>query len=146
MSIDTHDEICRELCARTGAVVMSVGYRLAPEHPYPAGPDDCITATKWLIENAGKYKGIGERIAVAGDSAGGYMAAYTAQKLSAEGIRLKAQFLAYPVTDHYSAHHAAGVPVVYKNYANVQGFLGAGEMGQEAMDTACGFLRERLKG
>jgi acetyl esterase len=215
MSIDTHDEICRELCARSGAIVMSVGYRLAPEHPYPAGPEDCVTATKWMIENAGQYKGIGEKMAVAGDSAGGYMAAYVAQKLSAEGIRLEAQFLAYPVTDHYSGHHAsweenkegfgltaevmkwfwdnyvtdpsnfdeasplraqrfaglppalimtcyydplrdegdayadklkeAGVPTVYKNYKNVHGFLGAGEMGQEAMNMACEFLREKLK-
>lgn len=107
MSIDTHDEICRQLCANTGAIVMSVDYKLAPEHPYPEGPESCITATRWLIENAKFYNGIGNAIAVAGDSAGGYMALYVAQRLTAAGFNLRAQFAAYPVTDHYSSHHGS---------------------------------------
>lgn len=105
MTIDTVDEICRGICSMAGCVVMSVGYRLAPEHRYPVGPEDCAAATRWMIGQAGDYRGIGERMAVAGDSAGGYMALTVAQKLHAEGISLKAQFAAYPVTDHYSAHH-----------------------------------------
>lgn len=107
LSLDTHDEICRQLCANTGAVVMSVDYKLAPEHPYPEGPESSVAATLWMIANAKKHKGIGERMAVAGDSAGGYMAIYVAQKLAAAGVKLKAQFATYPVTDHYSAHHAS---------------------------------------
>jgi acetyl esterase len=107
MSLDTHDEICRQLCARTQAVVMSVDYALAPENPYPAGINDCVNATKWLKENAQKYKGDGTKMAVLGDSAGGYMAISTAQKLKAEDVTLKAQVVVYPVTDHYSAGHSS---------------------------------------
>jgi acetyl esterase len=105
MSIDTHDEICRQLCART--VVMSVDYALAPENPYPAGINDCINATKWFINNANQYKGDGSKMAVVGDSAGGYMAISTAQKLKLEGINFKAQVVVYPVTDHYSSGHSS---------------------------------------
>jgi len=105
MSLDTHDEICRQICSNTGSVVMSVDYKLAPEHPYPAGPESSVVATRWMIENAWRYNGIGERMAVAGDSAGGYMALYVAQKLTEASIKLKAQFAAYPVTDHYTADH-----------------------------------------
>ncbi|MCR8560814.1 alpha/beta hydrolase [Mucilaginibacter sp. BJC16-A38] len=107
MSLDTHDEICRQICVNTGAIVMSVDYKLAPEHPYPAGPESCVAATLWMIENATRFNGIPERMAVAGDSAGGYMALYVAQKLTAAGVQLKAQFAAYPVTDHYTADHAS---------------------------------------
>jgi acetyl esterase len=105
MSIDLVDDICRAICTKSESVVMSVDYLLAPEHPFPAGPNSCIMATKWMIQNAGKYKGIGEQMLVGGDSAGGYMSLYTAQKLTHEGIKLMATFAAYPVTDHYSSHH-----------------------------------------
>ncbi|MEO8471680.1 MAG: alpha/beta hydrolase [Chryseolinea sp.] len=105
MSIDSTDEICRHVCVDAMAIVMSVEYRLAPEHAYPAGPHDCLAATKWLIKNAPSYNGLPEVLAVAGESAGGYMALWVAQKLHREGFKLKAQFAAYPVTDHYSANH-----------------------------------------
>lgn len=59
MGLETHDEICRQLCARTGAVVMSVDYALATENPYPAGIDDCANATKWFINNSKQHKGVG---------------------------------------------------------------------------------------
>ena len=107
MGLDTHDEICRQLCARTLAVVMSVDYALAPENPYPAGINDCVNATKWLIINANLYKGDGSKMAVVGDSAGGYMAISTAQRLKNEGINLKAQAVVYPVTDHYSSGYSS---------------------------------------
>lgn len=107
MSIDSHDEICRQLCARTKAVVMSVDYALAPENPYPAGINECVNATKWFINNANQYKGDGSKMAVVGDSAGGYMAISTAQKLLLDGINLKAQVAVYPVTDHYSSGHSS---------------------------------------
>ncbi|SEW45967.1 acetyl esterase [Chitinophaga sp. YR573] len=214
LSLDTHDEICRQLCANTAAVVMSVDYKLAPEHPYPEGPESSVTATLWMLENAKKYNAIGEKMAVAGDSAGGYMALYVAQKLTAAGVVLKAQFATYPVTDHYSSHHAsweenkdgyvltaemmkwfwdnyltdpakfdeasplrttdlsglppalimtanydplrdegkayadklqkAGVPTVYQNYENVHGFFGTGSIGQQAMQEASNFLKDKL--
>jgi acetyl esterase len=105
LSLDTHDEICRQLCANTDAVVMSVDYKLAPEHPYPEGPESCVAATLWMIANAKDYNGIVEKMAVAGDSAGGYMALYVAQKLTLAGVKLKAEFATYPVTDHYTAEH-----------------------------------------
>ena len=107
MGLDTHDEICRQLCTKTGAVVMSVDYALAPENPYPAGINDCVSATKWFINNANLYKGDGSKVAVVGDSAGGYMAISTAKKLQNEGINLKAQVVVYPVTDHYSSGHSS---------------------------------------
>jgi acetyl esterase len=121
MNLDTHDEIARQLSARTNAVVMSVNYSLAPEHPYPAGPQDSVAAVKWMIENAGTYQGDGSRMAVMGDSAGGYMAIYTALQLREEGIGLRAQVAAYPVTDHYSAGHRS-----YEE--NKEGYILSAEM------------------
>ena len=107
MGLETHDEICRQICKNTGAIVMSVAYKLAPEHPFPAGPESSLNAAIWLIENASKFNGIGENFAVAGDSAGGYMALYIARALTQKGIAVKAQFATYPVTDHYSANHSS---------------------------------------
>jgi acetyl esterase len=121
MNLDTHDEICRQLSVKTEAVVMSVDYSLAPEKPYPAGPNDSVNAVRWIIKNASAYNADGSRMAVAGDSAGGYMALATAQKLKAEGIELKAQVVSYPVTDHYSSAHASWIE-------NKEGFILSAEM------------------
>jgi acetyl esterase len=215
MSIELVDDICREICVKSESVVMSVDYLLAPEHPYPEGPDSCIRATQWMIRNAGKYNGIGGKMAVGGDSAGGYMALYTAQKLTLQGIKIEAQFAAYPVTDHYTSHHPsweenkmgfilsaqimkwfwdnyltdtskinqasplrtknfsglppaliitanfdplrdegkayaeklkqANVETVYRNYENIHGFLGTGEMGLDAIQIICDFLIAQFK-
>lgn len=105
MGLETHDEICRQICKNTGCIVMSVAYKLAPEHPYPEGPESSVAAAIWLHEHATEYNGSSESMAVAGDSAGGYMALHVARMLTKQGIALKAQFATYPVTDHYSAHH-----------------------------------------
>ncbi|NOW96361.1 alpha/beta hydrolase [Mucilaginibacter sp. SG564] len=105
MGLETHDEICRQLCKNTGSIVMSVAYQLAPEHPYPQGPESSVAAAIWLFENAAEFNGTSERMAVAGDSAGGYMALYVARMLTRQSIALKAQFATYPVTDHYGANH-----------------------------------------
>src|SRR3984957_6019401 len=70
-SLDTHDGMCRNLCAGAGCVVVSVDYRLAPEGKYPAGLDDCVFATRWIAEHAGELGGSADRLAVCGDSAGG---------------------------------------------------------------------------
>ena len=101
---DTYDATCRELCAGSGSVVVSVDYRLAPEQPFPAAPDDCLAATRWVAQHAGELGADASRIAVAGDSAGGNLAAVTAQRIRDEGgPALRAQLLIYPTTDHYSS-------------------------------------------
>jgi len=102
-SIESHDDMCRQICRRAGTVVVSVDYRLAPENKFPAAPDDCYAATCWVAAHAGEFGGDPMRLAVAGDSAGGNMAAVVAQRTRDEhGPRLKAQLLLYPVTDHVS--------------------------------------------
>lgn len=102
-SIDTHDAMCRQICRRGGAVVVSVDYRLAPENKFPAAPDDCFAATKWAAEHAAEIGGDPVRLAVGGDSVGGAMAAVAAIRARDEGgPGISAQILLYPVTDHYS--------------------------------------------
>lgn len=96
--LDTHDAVCRELSAGNQAVVVAVDYRLAPEHPFPAAPDDCMAATQWAANNAADINGDAQRIAVCGDSAGGNLAAVVAQQTLNEGPALCAQLLIYPAT------------------------------------------------
>ncbi|MCG2579277.1 MAG: alpha/beta hydrolase [Marinobacter sp.] len=109
---ESHDGLCRLLAQRSGALVIAVNYRLAPEAPFPAAPEDCYAATCWVAEHA-KDLGIDPtRLAVAGDSAGGNLAIAVGQ-LAAErgGPTVRHQLLFYPVTDHgfdtpsYHANH-----------------------------------------
>ena len=110
-SLDTHDGMCRNLCAGARCVVVSVDYRLAPEHKFPAAPDDCLAATRWAAANASALRGDG-RILVAGDSAGGNLAAVTAMRVRDEGgPKLAGQMLIYPVTDYYEP----GTPSMIEN-------------------------------
>ncbi len=95
-SLDTHDNTCRHLALLTETVVISVEYRLAPEHPYPAAPIDCLAALNWVNENRLSL-GL-DNIFVAGDSAGGNLAAATVNKAKGS-IDLSGQILIYPVTD-----------------------------------------------
>lgn len=98
--LDTHDATCRELAEDSGAAVLSVDYRLAPEARYPAAAEDCYDATCWARDNAATLCIDGARLAVAGDSAGGNLAA--AVSLMARdrgGPALRHQLLIYPVTD-----------------------------------------------
>ncbi|HEX6248696.1 MAG TPA: alpha/beta hydrolase, partial [Nocardioidaceae bacterium] len=111
--IETHDNMARSLCRDCSAVVVSVDYRLAPESPFPAAVDDAIEATRWVGGRLGEFGG-SDRLAVAGDSAGGNLAAVVAQQLrDTGGPALAAQLLVYPacdVTGEYPSRHenAAG--------------------------------------
>ncbi|MFJ9341295.1 alpha/beta hydrolase [Streptomyces sp. NPDC101733] len=94
--LDTHDALCRDLAAASGAVVVSVDYRLAPEHPWPAAPDDALTVLLWARSEAGALGCDPGRVVVAGDSSGGNLAAVTA--LRAPGLTA-GQLLVYPPLD-----------------------------------------------
>jgi acetyl esterase len=95
----TADSTCRRLATATGALVVSVDYRLAPEHPFPAPADDCLVALQWIVDHAAELGGDPTRVAVGGDSAGGNLAAVTALGARDAGIDLRYQLLIYPVTD-----------------------------------------------
>ncbi|MBX7454541.1 alpha/beta hydrolase [Mycolicibacterium sp. 3033] len=96
--LDTYDAAARLHAVRADALVVSVDYRLAPEHPYPAAVEDVWAATQWVAANAGEFGGDATRIAVAGDSAGGNLAAVVAQQARDAGIPLRVQLLWYPST------------------------------------------------
>lgn len=91
-SLETHDAMCRTLAVASGARVVAVGYRLAPEHPFPAAPDDGRSALRWVVDQYGK-----DPIALCGDSAGGYLAVVLALHAAIEGVPIMALGLLYPV-------------------------------------------------
>jgi len=100
-SLDTHDAVCRMLAEDAHCLVVSVDYRLAPEHPFPAAVDDAFAAMSWVHGNARRLGADVSRIAVAGDSAGGTLAAVCAIKAAKENIALVHQLLIYPGTCAY---------------------------------------------
>ena len=98
--IASHDTTCQRLAAGVPALVVSVDYRLAPEHRFPAAVDDCDAATGWVSAHASEFGGDSARLAVAGDSAGGNLAAVVARRArDADGPPIAFQLLVYPCTD-----------------------------------------------
>ena len=98
--LDTADSQSRELCAGADSIVVSVDYRLAPEHRFPAAAEDCYAASCWAKDNAASLGGDPSRFAVAGDSAGGNLAAVVAlMARDKNGPAIDFQLLVYPVTD-----------------------------------------------
>jgi acetyl esterase len=97
--LDSHDPICRMLANRAECVVVSVHYRLAPEHRFPAAVEDAFAATQWVAERADEFNGDASRIAVGGDSAGGNLSAVVSQLARDRGgLKLVFQLLIYPAT------------------------------------------------
>lgn len=99
-TIDTSDGICRSLTNLAGCATISVGYRLAPEHRFPAAVDDCYAATCWVAEHAAELQVDPDRLAVGGDSAGGNLAAAVTLLARDGGPTLVHQLLVYPNTDY----------------------------------------------
>jgi acetyl esterase len=97
--LDSHDRVCRRLAHGAQCAVVAVDYRLAPEHPAPAGPDDVLAAVRWIFEHAPELGLDPMRMAVAGDSAGGGLAAVCALHFRDTDVALRAQVLFYPGTD-----------------------------------------------
>jgi acetyl esterase len=97
-SLQTHDRLCRELAAASGCAVVSVGYRLAPEHPFPSAVDDAEESARWVRANATRLHLDADRLAVAGDSAGGNIAIALALRLRGTAQPVELQLLFYPVT------------------------------------------------
>ena len=92
-SVNSHDGLCRTLAARSACTLVSVDYRLAPEHPFPAAVDDAWAVAAWAADTF-------PAVAMGGDSAGGHLSAVTALRARDEGIALALQVLVYPVTDY----------------------------------------------
>lgn len=97
--IYAHDNVCRRLCAMNNCLVVSVDYRLAPEHTFPASHNDAFNAIQWVRNNIQNYGGDPNNLVVAGDSAGGNLSACMAVRCKKEGIPLKGQILVYPWID-----------------------------------------------
>lgn len=115
-TIETHDHVARDLCETLGCTTLSVDYRLAPEHRFPAGPDDCLAAVRWAGENAAALGVPSGRIVLIGDSAGGNLATVTSARLRDEGgPAIAGQVLAYPVTDYHT-------PPTSSYLANAEGY------------------------
>lgn len=103
--VDEYDRLCRYIADRTNAVVLSVDYRLAPEHPAPAAADDSVAAWRWLLDNTAALGLDPQRLAVMGDSAGGNLSAVVSQQAKQAGLTLPAlQVLIYPTTDGALKH------------------------------------------
>ena len=135
--IATHDTICQRLAVGVPAVVVSVDYRLAPEHPFPSAVEDCDAATDWVVAHAAELGGDAAYLAVAGDSAGGNLAAVVARRArDAGGPPIAFQLLVYPVTDmtrSYPSHLESGTGYLLDTETMtwfIESYLGGADPGQ----------------
>jgi acetyl esterase len=119
-TIDTADGVSRSLANSSGALVIVVGYRLAPEHPFPAAIDDCYAALRWVAGHAGEIGADPSRLAVGGDSAGGNLAAGVTLLARSDGPALAGQLLVYPNTDQLAddeSMRAAEDPFLFNRHS-----------------------------
>ncbi|WP_262048031.1 alpha/beta hydrolase [Bradyrhizobium sp. Bra78] len=109
--LDSHDVVCRQLAVAGALIVISVDYRLAPEHKFPAATDDAIAATQWVAANAGELGIDASRISIGGDSAGGNLAAVVALAArDGNGPAIAGQLLIYPAVDFAMTHGSHSEP------------------------------------
>ena len=109
--LDTHDVLCRSLCLQAGIVVVSVDYRMGPEHKFPAAYDDTVAAFNWTVAHAASLGIDASRIAIGGDSAGGNLAAAACLGLRGQSVQPALQLLIYPATIMWqdtASYHANG--------------------------------------
>ena len=147
--LDSHDWTCRMIANAADCAVVSVDYRLAPEHPFPAAYDDSLVAAKWIAANAGLLRIDAARISVGGDSAGGNLAAAVAIALRDEGrIALKAQVLTYPIVDLTAAYDERFAQGVALTNASMRFYIDAyaPDMAQRKDWRASPMLAKSLKG
>jgi acetyl esterase len=110
-NLDSHDVVCRKLADEGQLIVIAVDYRLAPEHKFPAGVEDAVTATKWIADNARQLAIDASRLSVGGDSAGGNFAAVVAiSARDGNGPAIAGQVLIYPSTDLALVHPSHSEP------------------------------------
>lgn len=103
-TLDDYDQLCRNIVAATGGTLLSIDYRLAPAHPFPAAVNDVHSAALWAFDQRDKLVEANAPVIIAGDSAGGCLAAAVAQRLIAEGgPKPDGQLLIYPMIEHYGA-------------------------------------------
>jgi acetyl esterase len=124
-SIESHDGVCRALASRAGVAVAALDYRLAPEHRFPAGLDDAVAASRWLLERGEELGFDPAALAIGGDSAGGNLAAVTCQTLRGSARAPAFQLLVYPATDatrSLPSHRTLGSGLVLTEQ-NVEWFL-----------------------
>ncbi|WP_298990619.1 alpha/beta hydrolase [uncultured Pseudokineococcus sp.] len=146
--LDTHDVPCRLLAGDLGAVVVSVDYGLAPEHPFPEGLEDCWRALRAVADGVDDLGGDPARLVVAGDSAGGNLAAVCALRARDEGVPLAAQLLLYPVVDPAGDHpsreeNAEGYFLTARDMTWFTGhYLGVDPTTEEGARTAAAVARD----
>ncbi|MDT4923524.1 MAG: acetyl esterase [Pseudonocardiales bacterium] len=132
--LDTHLGHARRICSQVHAVVVSVGYRLAPEHRFPAAFDDSVRATNWVAERLADFGGT-DTLVAAGDSVGGQLAASVAIARRNAGLPLSAQLLLYPVTDVAGRYNDDDINARYMSRASAYQRFGL------TLDTMATFAR-----
>jgi acetyl esterase len=136
-SIGLMDNVARELAYATGATLISVEYRLAPEHPFPAGLDDCEAVTRWAIAHADEFGTTSERVVVAGESAGGNLSAVVALRLRGdETTRLAGQVLVYPAVGGFAKRYPSqdefdGLVINTKNPIVGDSYMGGRDLNRD---------------